>query len=565
MVVSRKRRKAMFQARRGALVCLLATAVALAGAGAQSIFLPGTPPVDTLVALFQDAGMAFPTSSFPVSKAELARFADALALRAPAELRQAIQDYRDVTLRDDRTHDRVSALGNASFLYTYRSQDVPFDPGLPPELQTLDIQRLFLEAPALAGFGFDYSRDSGFEMGILARVQREYFEEPFNPTNLWESAPPGNPVALENQFVYRGFLWYDFHPLQVELGRDKVQMGPVESSLLLSTRLPYLDVLRLRLPVGRLTGDLVISTLENRKSAYDVTATGGLDDPNFGPTVILLAVHRWEYAFDTLRLGIAGRCVYARSGNSFSLGDVFPVFSWHQADLGSNNMCLDIDATWAPLPRLVLTGQLGLDDIDLNGTGFGADSGVPTIPAAIVTADYRLPVAKGLGVDFSFEAGYTHYLWGNFSLDTPANVDALARAIDRYRLDGGIALLPLTSPYGPGALWFELTTSLKGLPWLDASVSVRYFQRMTNPADEGLGAGLPVNLVDTPYAASTAIENAPRIETWSLGCKLGALPFGFLRLSIEPTVYFRQGTAWVELGISAGVAGDTAATIAQTN
>jgi hypothetical protein len=555
----------MFQARRGALVCLFFAAMSLVGVGAQTIFMPGTPPVDRLVALFQDAGMAFPTSSVPVSKAELARFAQTLAARAPATFRQAIQDYQADTLRDDRTHDRVSAMGDAAFQYTYRSSDVPFDPGLPDVLQVLDIQRLFLDAAPLAGFGFDFSRDSGFELGITARVQREYFLEPFNPTNLWESDAPGDPVALENQFIYRGFLWYDFHPLQVELGRDKVQMGPTESSLLPSARLPYLDVLRLRLPVGRLTGDLVISTLENRKSAYDVKATGVGDDPAFGPSVILLAVHRWEYAFDAVRLGIAGMVINARDGNAFGLGDIFPVFSWHQADIGPNNMCLVMDASWTPLPRLTLTGQLGLDDIDLNGTPFGGDSNVPTIPACILTADYRLPVAKGIDVGLSFEAGYTHYLWGNFSLDTPATVDALARGIDRYFLDGGIALLPLSSPYGPGALWLELTGSLQGLPWLDASVSVRYFRRMTNPADEGLGAGLPVNFVDTPYAASSAIESAPTIDTWSVGCKLGALPFGFLRLSVEPTVYFRQGTAWVELGISAGVSGDAAAAIAQSN
>jgi hypothetical protein len=546
-------------------VCLLVAAVSLASAGAQTIFMPGTPPVDRLVALFADAGMAFPTSSFPVSKAELARFAATLAARAPAALRDAIQDYQAVTLRDDRTHDRISAEGNAAFQYTYRSSDVRFDPGLPETAQALDIQRLFLDAPPLAGFGFDYARDSGFELGITARVLREYFLAPFNATNLWESGGPGNPVALENQFIYRGFLWYDFHPLQVELGRDKVQMGPTESSLLPSARLPYLDVLRLRLPVGRLTGDLVISTLENRPSTYDVQATGNPGDPKFGPSVILLAVHRWEYAFDAVRLGIAGMVINARDGNAFGLGDIFPVFSWHQADIGPNNMCLVMDASWTPLPRLTLTGQLGLDDVDLNGTPFGADSGVPTIPACILTADYQLPVAKGVDVGLSFEAGYTHYLWGNFSMDTPDTVDALARAIDRYFLDGGIALLPLSSPYGPGALWVQLSGSLQGLGWLDASVSVRYFRRMTNPADEGLGAGLPVNLVDTPYAASSAIESAPTIDTWSVGCTLAALPFGFLKLSVAPVVYFRQGMAWVELAISASVAGDTTATIAQSN
>ena len=186
----------------------------------------------------------------------------------------------------------------------------------------------------------------------------------------------------------RGFLWYDFHPLQIELGRDKLQMGPTKSSLFPSPDLPFLDMLRLRLPLGRLTGDLVISTLENRPSAYDVPDTVG---PPFGPSIILVAIHRWEYAFDTVRLGIGAMCVYARDGNAFNLGDIFPVFSWHQADIGPNNTSFVADASWVPTPRLTLSAQVGLDDVNLSGVGVD-DSAAPTIPAVILNADYLLEI-----------------------------------------------------------------------------------------------------------------------------------------------------------------------------
>ena len=61
----------------------------------------------------------------------------------------------------------------------------------------------------------------------------------------------------------KGYLWYNFDPLQVEFGRDVVHFGPLRSSLLPSDRLPFMDLLRLTLPLGRLSMDLMISSLES--------------------------------------------------------------------------------------------------------------------------------------------------------------------------------------------------------------------------------------------------------------------------------------------------------------
>ena len=174
--------------------------------------------------------------------------------------------------------------------------------------------------------------------------------DPFHSTNLWESDPgAGNPLALENQDIMRGFLWVDFHPLQVTLGRDKVDVGPGAHSLFPSMDLPYLDMLRLRLPVGRLTGDLMVSTLENRKRGYDVTPDVVAGDPPFDTTLILMAMHRYEYAWDSVRVGIGALAVYARNGNAYNLGDIFPVFSWHQANIGTNHLSV-LFLTRAGLP-----------------------------------------------------------------------------------------------------------------------------------------------------------------------------------------------------------------------
>ena len=548
-------------------VCVFMSLVGAATAGGETVFLPGTPEVDQLVTMYREAGRVFPTTSFPVSKAELARFAASLATSASGDLMDDLQAYQDNVLAFNTSHDSISASGSASFEYTYRTRNVNFDPGLPTEIQILDLQRLFLQQLPLASAMLDYSRDSGFELGISAKVEREYFLDPFNATNLWESDPAaGNPLAIENQDIMRGFIWYDFHPLQVTLGRDMVSIGPGSHSLFPSMDLPYLDMLRLRLPVGRLTGDLLISTLENRQRgnpAGDVTLVS--TEPQFGTTLILMAMHRYEYAFDFVRVGIGALAVYARLGNAYSLGDIFPVFSWHQADIGSNHLTLVADVSWMPLPGLSIEGQAGVQSVNLGAIGV-TNQAVPTIPAAIVTIGYKFVLPAHLKLDSSCEVGYTHYLWGNFSPDPYGNPDMLARDIDRYYLDGGNVILPLNSPYGPGATWVELTAALHGMQWLDASISARYFSRMTDP--NGPDGSEPVNLVDTLYQRSPAIEAAPHVDTWSVGARVAALPFGFLTLSVEPTLYLqidnRTGarTTWMELSLGVSVHGDSVTRIA---
>jgi hypothetical protein len=153
--------------------------------------------------------------------------------------------------------------------------------------------------------------------------------------------------------------------------------------------------------------------------------------------------------------------MYARRGNRFLITDFLPVMSWHQASIESNNMSLLADASWRPFEGLRIMGMAGLDAFNVNSIGV-SNSTTPSEPAFVLGAKYDGRVEPGI-VDAYIEVGYTHYLWGNFdgSPDEPHDVDPLARMIYRVQMDAGDGLIPLTSPYGPGATWCEFIGGLE--------------------------------------------------------------------------------------------------------
>ena len=132
----------------------------------------------------------FPTTSFPVSKAELSRFAAMLAAGANDSVAQDLSEYRRTTLKFETDHDSISAIGDVNLQYTYRSQNVSFDPGLPTELQVMDFHRLFKDGLPLGGIQLDYARDGGFEIGIYATSYRDSTGTTFTPCELPERVLP---------------------------------------------------------------------------------------------------------------------------------------------------------------------------------------------------------------------------------------------------------------------------------------------------------------------------------------------------------------------------------------
>ena len=128
-------------------------------------------------------------------------------------------------------------------------------------------------------------------------------------------------------------------------------------------------------------------------------------------------------------------------------------------------------------------------------------------------------------LDLYLEAGYTQYLWGNFTATGQGGLTARhARAL-RYRYllgtNGDAGLIPLTSPYGPGALWFRLLAGQElGLLGLRLGTDILL-----------LGKNTAANLIVTPY--DQTVPNAPWEFFGQFGLDL-RWRSGDFDLSVEP-------------------------------
>jgi hypothetical protein len=442
-------------------------------------------PAAALTDIYLDAGAAFPTAIRPLSRESLHDISDSLGAEAEAldELDRRL-DYRDGEL--------------------LLQLDLDLQPAYYAEWNRSD--REFLEVLAreepLARFETAFGVDGGPRLVTGTVLQREYKAD--LPTNI-PLPVENNPLPFENNGIYTGYVYVPGEYLETTFGRQQVHIGPSPfSSLLVSDRIPYLDAARFSLSLGRLRMTHLVSTIENRAS--DTEEAAGLPatlealhppDPQqsqylYGKNVIFYNVHYFEYAWDRLRVGVGGQMLVSRPMNQFQLGDFFPVFSWHNADIVPNNMCLVADASYAITRGLGAYVQAGWDDVSARTFGIG-DSELPTIPGYIAGLRYR--TAAGVPeLEVLLEGGYTHYLWGSFHEEF-----ALSRAIYRQDTDAGSKSMPLTSPYGPGAVWGVWQMSSRWESGLE--LSGEYLLRVENTR---------ANLYDTPYRASSRLADAPR-------------------------------------------------------
>jgi len=455
-----------------------------------------------------------------------------------------------------------------SFLYRYRSSDELVEPYA--YKSGIDLARNYFDLPPFLRASFDAGGAEGLAIGFEAEARREFSEDYkdgyFQETNLAVLGRSGNPLAFEKAAITRGALYWRSPGLELALGRDKADYGSeLEGSLYPSTRLPYFDAFRARGRIGRFGIDWMVASMDaieswdgidvNPNWTENAVAPGIVDDPDsvynvledpaYGfdmdeePSAIFEVLHRWSWDFGTFRLGFAENCVLVRRNNRFTLTDFLPVISWHQTSVMPNNVTLLVDLAWEPAPGLLVAAQGGFDDINGSLVGVG-DSEVPTIGALVAGARYESASASG-ALEAYLEAGYTHYLWGNFSAHTQGSIDdiaPLARAVYRFRLNSGGALLPLTSPYGPGALWARLEGG-----WRFASSSCRVGAELLL-----LGKNAEANLISTPY--DTSAKDGDILFFGSLAVPLSWVA-GPFELSLAPAALVRDRTWWMEASLGA--------------
>ncbi len=296
--------------------------------------------------------------------------------------------------------------------------------------------------------------ENGAGLGVLldVRLIAEF-------RNAGESNIPfgyaGNPLAAENNMVAAGLLYAPLLDGTVRIGRQKVDFGPSRlSGLQIDTHVPYLDGIYYSLPIGKLEISQVIATLENRRAIGDLDAAWfpAGEGYDFGISDILLSSRHFSWTEDHFKVGIGAQTLFSRPYNVFQFGDILPIFSVHNADVGANNFTLLFDFELAAIPDHRQYLVLGLDEVNANLFGIN-DSGIPTIWAiqAGVSGVFHVGPAS---LDYDAEVVATQYLWGSFQDDV-----ALSRAIYRLRADGGNVLFPLSSPFGPARLSYELATT----------------------------------------------------------------------------------------------------------
>lgn len=344
-----------------------------------------------------------------------------------------------------------------------------------------DVERDYFDRAPFARMALGYGGLEGLSLAFQMTFRNAWtgnYEKADNSPILWDSGT----LSMSGAFISRGAVYWKSPACDFALGRDSVDYGGfLYGSLLPSARLPYLDNARARLKLGAFKADWMFATIQAVKSwdGIDVDPNAANDsatqlsvfstEGSYGfeswgnPTTIVEVMNRYSWKLGDFLIGVTDHAMISRRNNQFSLCDIFPITSRHQTSVGETNNSLVLDASWEPLSGLDFAAQFGLDDINGNDIGI-SDTGSPTIPALVGGARYRGETALG-SLSVQGEAGYTHYLWGNYSATqvepSAVVVDTLARMQYRYLAsDGSAILLPLTSPYGPGALWCKAGGSL---------------------------------------------------------------------------------------------------------
>jgi hypothetical protein len=479
----------------------------LSPAGAEYFYAEGDE-IAALEHIARRIGKAVPFSSYPVHGSDLLEFAEKLA-SDPAFPGLAEADIEIFESLIDRLEDRREGIllkGNIDLAYEHRFSSDSFtidNPYTVPNAE--DVRRVFLDFAPIAGFFAGAGTFYGPWVAAQIDVRPAWTDDYSPMSNFLKEAD------IVYDLLKRGVFAWNGRYLNFFAGRDTVHWGNSQGSTLYASKLlPYLDSVRINVPLGPFSFDYFLGTIMPRRSAHsdvdeaacrdysglvDLGDYFGFSKSGPSPSTILAVAHRFQWNFGRVKAGVGGTIIYARSNNQFLITDLLPILIYHNADSVPNNLSLIFDVSWAILPGLNLSVMAGLDDLNARIIGI-SDGSVPTIPGAVFQLEYS--AAGNFFQYYMLEGGYTHYLWGNFAYTDNNDWRGvyLARAIYRYIHFNHSVLLPLTSPYGPGTLWLKLRGDFK-FP----SRGIRAGAELLFLAKHG-----GVNLVETPYYADNALD-----------------------------------------------------------
>ncbi|MCE1196929.1 hypothetical protein LWX53_10575 [bacterium] len=417
----------------------------------------------------------------------------------------------------------------------------------------IDLARSFFDRPPFARLLLRGTMPFGFGAVAEVALRDQWTGDYFRTDNLPVIGVEGDPVRFENFFISKAAVYYDSPLFNFHFGREKPDYnGILYGGLLPGTRLPYLDAVKASGKIGRMKIDWLVATIPAIKSwdgqdvdpnkgtlpagaaYYGFESEPGSTNPN--PTTIVEGMNRFSWDLGRVTLGVTDHAMMARRNNRFYITDFIPVISRHQAAVSQTNNSMVFDLAWEPLDGLRLAAQAGFDDINASFLGVD-DTGSPTIDAYVAGLDYGCRTALG-PLKVKAEAGYTHWLWGNYDGAEiwPNDQNPFLRFQYRYLADSGGLLLPLTSPYGPGALWANISgrLELEGLG-LELGLDFQYLTKN----DEA-------NLIDTAVLDNTTTAGAHGTQFVSI-----ALPLrwkaGFWEFSARPELAMVDGDPWLEL------------------
>ena len=545
-----------------------------------SLYMSDDPEVAELVLLYTRAGYVFPDASYPLSLADLDSYASRLQNKSDKrEIRDQLKRYiKNLNFKKGRVVTNNSySLKMAAFLDG--NIYIP-DTDLEHNRYPNDFNNRFVMFPDIGYFGLSSGVQGISGIYIAVGLKREYHPETVTDTNLFISTS-SDPAKFENYFIRKGYLAWKTGNFEFRFGRTPVHYGDSNfSTFLPSDKLPWLDTFTYRYEVGPLTMTSYFGTIDSRITddeesiftgdgaatllsedgeivTFDAT-TNPLKEPviyvgdnstdySFRDTIILNSMHRFIFGWEKLRLGFTSSIVVARENNSIQIGDIFPVFSWHNAVLGSNNMNLVFDVGYTPVAGLALYGQAAWDDINASDIFGIPDSSIPTIGAYLFGVSCIPVWMNEYDLNLKMEIGTTHYLWGNYYAYDSWKGSYLSRAIYRYHAQDGIYWMPLTSPYGPGTWWIDVKTSMRPLKNFKLIAGFTYLRFNSD-----------VNLFTTPYAYDPDLEgfnstsfsaNLKTVYTYKLNKN------NILLFSLTPVWYSYKGHQWPEVEIAVGISG----------